>query len=216
MSIKQREKFFRRFNEANISVIDTTNNHIPPASSCISISKCGILYSPIEILSEMFNSASNLLRDPAPIFQHPGSEGYLAKSQSNPSQPHHIKINKIGSFVCDISCTKFKSYRICSHTVAVAEKGKYLEEFLWFVRSNQVKFSELVNAGVSKNIGKRHHKVTPIRKGTKQIKENPVMYCSGSNTNKESLVNSCEGDAIVSAASLSRTNQTEAFDTFIV
>ena len=41
------------------------------------------------------------------------------------------------------------------------------------------------------------------------------MYCSGSNTNKDSLVNSCEGDTIVSAASSSRVNQTEAFDTFI-
>ena len=41
------------------------------------------------------------------------------------------------------------------------------------------------------------------------------MYCSRSNTNKESFVNSCESDAIVSAASSSQTNQTEAFDTFI-
>ena len=83
------------------------------------------------------------------------------------------------------------------------------------MRANQAKFSDLVNAGVSKNIGKERHKATQIRKGTKQVKENPVMYCSGSNTNKESLVNSCESDTIVSAASSSQTNQTEAFDTFI-
>ena len=81
--------------------------------------------------------------------------------------------------------------------------------------ANQAKFSDLVNAGVFKNIGKKRHKATQIRKGTKQVKENPVMYCSGSNTNKESLVNSCESDTIVSAASSSQTNPTEAFDTFI-
>ena len=42
------------------------------------------------------------------------------------------------------------------------------------------------------------------------------MYCSGSNTNKESLVHSCVSETILSSASLSQTNQIEAFDTFIV
>ena len=41
------------------------------------------------------------------------------------------------------------------------------------------------------------------------------MCCSGSNTNKVSLVNSCESDTFASAASSSQTNQTEGFDTFI-
>ena len=127
ISMKQREKILRRFNEANISVIDTTNSHIPPANQSISVSECGILYPPIEILDEMFNSASNLLQDPASIVQCPGSEGYLTKSESNPSQPHRIKLNRNGSFARDTSCTKFKSYRICSHSIAVAEKEKYLE-----------------------------------------------------------------------------------------
>ena len=42
------------------------------------------------------------------------------------------------------------------------------------------------------------------------------MYCSGSNTNKESLVHSCVSETVVSSASLSLTNQIEVFDTFIV
>ena len=42
------------------------------------------------------------------------------------------------------------------------------------------------------------------------------MYCSCSNTNKESLVHSCVSETVVSSASLSQTNQIEAFDTFIV
>ena len=163
----------------------------------------------------MFNSASSLIQDSASIVQCPGSEGYLAKSQPNLSLPHHTKINKNGSFACDTSCTKFKSYKICCQTIAVAKKEKYLEKFLWFVQSIQGKFSDLVNLDVSKNTGKKRHKVTQIRKGTKQVKENPVMYNSGSNANKQSLVNSCESDAIVSAASSSHTNQTEALDTFI-
>ena len=64
-------------------------------------------------------------------------------------------------------------------------------------------------------------KSTQRRKGTKQIilyvflySKNPIMYCSGSNTNKESLVHSCVSDTVVSTASLSQTNQTEAFDSY--
>ena len=38
------------------------------------------------------------------------------------------------------------------------------------------------------------------------------MNCSGSNRNNESLVHSCVSDIVVSTASLSQTNQTEAFD----
>ena len=59
-------------------------------------------------------------------------------------------------------------------------------------------------------------KATQRRKGTKQVKENTVMYCSGSNTNKESLFYSCVSVTIVSSASSSQANQIEAFDTFIV
>ena len=67
MSMKRREKFFRRFNEANVSVIGTTSSHIPPVNLSISVSECGILYSPIKILDGMFKSVSNLLQDPASI-----------------------------------------------------------------------------------------------------------------------------------------------------
>ena len=68
MSMKQRENFLRRFNEANVSAIDTRNSHILPANLSISISEGGILYPPIEILDEMFNSASNLLQDHRLLF----------------------------------------------------------------------------------------------------------------------------------------------------
>ena len=95
-----KKKILRRIN-ANISFINTTNSHIPTTNLSISLSKYGILYPPIEILDEMFNSASNLLQDLVPIVQCPGSEACLAKPHPNTSQPNH----KNGSLVCDTSCT---------------------------------------------------------------------------------------------------------------
>ena len=66
-----------------------------------------------------------------------------------------------------------------------------------------------------RTLEKERQKATQRRKGTKQVKENLGKYHSGSNTNKESLFHSCESDTIVYSTSLSQTNQTEAFDTFI-
>ena len=81
----------------------------------------------------MFDSANNLLQDPASLVQFLGSKEHLTKCKSNPNQLHHIKLNKNGSFACHTNCTKFKSYRIYSHTIAVAEKETYLEKHLGFV-----------------------------------------------------------------------------------
>ena len=62
---------------------------------------------------------------------------------------------------------------------------------------------------------KEHEKATQRRKDIGQAKVNPVMFCSSSKTNKESLVHWCEGIAFVSSVSLSQTKQTKAFETFI-
>ena len=35
-----------------------------------------------------------------------------------------------------------------------------------------------------RTLEKKRQKATQKRKGTKQVKESPVMYCSGSNTSK--------------------------------
>ena len=69
MSTKQRE----------LTVTDVTNSHI---CSPKSIYFCGILYPSIEILDEIFDSASNLLQDPVSLVQCLGSKEHLAKSKS--------------------------------------------------------------------------------------------------------------------------------------
>ena len=131
----------------------------------------------------MFDSASNLLQGPAYLVQCLGSKEHLTKSKSNPNQLHHIKLNKNGSFACHTNCIKFKSYRICNHTIAVAEKEKYLEKLWGFVWSNEAKFSDLSMQIYSRTMENSVKKATQGRKGTKQVKENPAMYCSSSNTN---------------------------------
>ena len=161
--------FLRRIN-AYISFINTPNSHIPTTNLSISLSKYGILYPPIEILDEMFNSASNLLQDLVPIVQCPGSEACLAKPHPNTSQPNH----KNGSLVCDTSCAKFKSYKYAAIQLQLLKKKSILKHF--YSLCDQTKQnSDLVNVDVSKNTEKKRCKVMQIRKDNKQVKENPVI-----------------------------------------
>ena len=128
MSMKQPENVLRRFSKANVSVTsDTTNSRIPPANLSVSASEFGFSYSPIEILDEMFNSACNLLQDPAPTVRCLESEGCLVKCKSNPNQPHHMKPNKNGSFACDTNCTKFISYRYAAIKLQLPKKKDILK-----------------------------------------------------------------------------------------
>ena len=46
-------------------------------------------------------------------------------------------------------------------------KKKHLEKCLWFLRSNQAKFFDLVDIDVSKNTGKKRQKAMQGSKGTK-------------------------------------------------
>ena len=55
---------------------------------------------------------------------------------------------------------KFKSYRIWGYTIAAAKKEKHLEQLFGFVQSNQAKFSDLVDADISKNTGEKRQKAT--------------------------------------------------------
>ena len=50
MSMKQQEKILGRFNEANVSVIDTANSHNLPAILSISVSERGTLYPLLKFL----------------------------------------------------------------------------------------------------------------------------------------------------------------------
>ena len=46
---------------------------------------------------------------------------FMVPSTSSTSNPHRVKINENGLVECDEQCLHFKCYKICSHSVAVAE-----------------------------------------------------------------------------------------------
>ena len=54
------------------------------------------------------------------------------------NRPHFVSKTKKGGISCDDNCLAWKSQRLCSHTLAVAEYLNYLEEFLTYYRKLKV------------------------------------------------------------------------------
>ena len=55
---------------------------------------------------------------------------FMVPSTSSTSNPHRVKINENGLVECDEQCLNFKCYKICSHSVAVAEFHRVLYQFI--------------------------------------------------------------------------------------
>ena len=86
----------------------------------------GTMYSPLPILNQIFNKAEKYAYSShdsiksSPLDDNTACTLIVA-SASNPDTPDVIKFNSNGKYECDINCKRYKSYKICSHTVAAAE-----------------------------------------------------------------------------------------------
>ena len=67
-----------------------------------------------ELLERTWNKAKRLLNTPGSICGAPGMQ--------DGSKPHIVCKNKKGSFTSDEACLAWKSQKLCSHVVAVAEE----------------------------------------------------------------------------------------------
>ena len=66
-----------------------------------------------------------------------------------------------------INCFQYKSYKICSHSVAIAEKYACLKTFVAIVKKNPACLNDLVISRQPVNTGKKTISSTQKRKGHK-------------------------------------------------
>ena len=115
----------------------------PHIDTCKNLSikpeKSQIIHIPFQIVTSIFEKASELLEDHTNISRFPGNYEqsqkmkFLISSKSNPLQPHTVPVNNSGQVTCDNECASWKVYKICSHCVAVSEHHNKLKTFiLWF------------------------------------------------------------------------------------
>ena len=81
--------------------------------------------------------AERLLNTSGNICVAPGMEDGMCVSSETGSKPHIVGKSKKGTLVCDDACLAWKSQKLCSHVVAVAEEKGCLDDFLTSYRRSK-------------------------------------------------------------------------------
>ena len=99
-------------------------------------------------------------------------------------------------------CLRFKSYKICSHTVAVAEYNEELHKLVeYFKKHSKNRINDLIDVNLSSNVGQKKTKSTKKKNGLTQSKASktcPTMYVTNKKAKhsieKSNTVNSIYGN----------------------
>ena len=113
-----------------------------------------MLYPPKSIQMQIFEKAEKLVYGEEEVTTKvKGTEKdiFMVPSTSSGSNPHRVKINENGLVECDEQCLRFKCYKICSHSVAVAEFHGVLHQFIdKFKEKKKRKISCIVDVSTKK------------------------------------------------------------------
>ena len=116
---------------------------------------------PYPILNRVFDKAAFLSSEPSYGMKVPTSSTdyptFMVHSSSTENPHKVLAFPESGTFSCDQSCKGWKLYKLCSHTVAVAETLKLLKEFLkWFKkRHKSPNLTTIVNINMPQNKGSK-------------------------------------------------------------
>ena len=103
-----------------------------------------------------------------------GSDIFLVKNFKKPKEPHQVQYDqKKQSLRCQAStCPRYKSFSVCSHTLAIAFKlniiSSYIKRAEW-INSNQA-LTNAGNFGKQKDADKKNLNRPPRRKGQQTAK----------------------------------------------
>ena len=125
--------------QCDYQVSGASSSYLPPPSKLsIGADKSGLNLHK-EVLSGIWEKAEKLINMERGL-QHAASSDSSARSVQSFSSPvpHFVTSKESGQFMCDPQCPQWESLKICSHTVAVAEKMGRLSPFLcWYTATNQ-------------------------------------------------------------------------------
>ena len=110
----------RRLRKLSVAAEDTELPTVPQATA-----------------QNIWEKAERLLNDPESISCAPGNDcAYMVVSQTS-KKPHFVQVCTSGKIVCDEQCPMWRGRKLCSHTVAVAEKAQALPQFLHWLRKSK-------------------------------------------------------------------------------
>lgn len=137
-------------------------NHlsVQPSQACIT----SIAFP---ILQEMFVEANGILSNESGIHQFGTDNTFYVENNACDGTAVHVKIRGRGNISCESSCLRWASYKLCCHTIAVAEKESMLSSVLRkYAKSNKgPNVTKLATQDMPKGRGKKATKATQRRKG---------------------------------------------------
>ena len=168
MNVNQREhalqKYWKTRNQKQESEISKDDKKCQEKdqfqnSSTLSVDpeQSGLAGIPLLLLKDIFSEASKLLATEAAILPAPSlKESSFVVRNDNGARPYFVFQEANGKVVCE-ECERYKSAKICCHSVAVAEKCGTLEKFIsWYRRSPQtITATSFLTSDTSKTVGRK-------------------------------------------------------------
>ena len=110
--------------------------------------------------------ANTLLEEEGGIHQFGRDTSYYVQDKTRSGWAVHVKLSGRGDVPCDTTCVRWAAYKLCSHMIAVAEKGAVLVNFLkkFAKASREPNLMSLAVHDMSKGRGKKATKATQSRK----------------------------------------------------
>ena len=114
----------------------------------------------------MFKKAADTTSDESKMWKLPAPKEvssiplaqttFLVHSKSS-RNPHKVIVSKNGKVQCDKACVNWCTYKLCSHSLAVAEKNGLLKAFLTLFKSSKrsPNVTGLVNINMPSNAGQK-------------------------------------------------------------
>ena len=131
-------------------------------------------------LQGMWTKAESLLSDSSAITVAPvDGKARMVKSNSQPLQPHLVRVLSEGKVVCDGNCQMWSTLKICAHCVAVAHIFSVDGQFASWISTNakSTNLTKVTTKQVSQSVGKKPSNRHSTRKKMPAIK-NRVSFAS--------------------------------------
>lgn len=127
---------------------------------------------PFPILKDMFDKAGQLVSDKCSIVPVPGcrdGRSFLVANVTNVNAPHFLKYAASTlNISCDNKCSRWNSFKLCGHTLALAENIGVLPDYIrkYRLKSNTASnLTAMANTNMPSSRGKKPTKATQKRKG---------------------------------------------------
>ena len=180
MNKQQRENAFKKFcnapleddNDAAVDVLESqagqnAGNTLLLQNLSVQVAQSSITAIPPAILTEIFVEANQLLEDEQTMHKFGQDGSYYVQDTTRKGRALHVKRCGRCDVSCESSCLRWSSYKLCSHTIAVAQKEGILGDFIkkYAKSKRQPNLTNLAKQDVPKGCGQKATKATQRRKG---------------------------------------------------